>query len=207
MISNPPSDGSVAVSATAAVVQSGGRRRLMRGSIGAAPVLLTLMSQPSPANAAGFQCLSASATISANASGKAGIASGSSGCNGIGPLGWLNFAAPYPAGVTPATLFSNYFSGGGYLAGATFGSVLAEANTLAGNEPSKLRRNLVAAVLNILDGRLASSIVTIAKLISIWNQLGTSSSATWVVNGTGQTWNAQQTNVYWFNQHLFLGAV
>ena len=66
------------------------------------------------------------------------------------------------------------------------------------DEPHRLGRNLVAALLNALSGKLSASIINQTQLNTIWNTLGSSPTATWVVGATGQSWNAQQTNDLWF---------
>ena len=131
-----------------------GRRRLVQGGIGAAPLLMTLVSRPVLGS---VPCSTASMHCSATASGPR-----ASYCSGQTAAWWAD-SANYPqwpgsilpqdvTGVEtkPATKFSECFACNGYvagLAGMTYLQVLQQPPTGA---PS----HFAAALLNVRTGRV-----------------------------------------------------
>lgn len=182
------------------------RRRLVRGGLSAAPVALTFVSRPAPATPVPKgACLSASASVSLQAgahSNGAFISGGAAGCTGQGPVYWSTNL--FPSGYDRATsLFETTFPG--YVAGKTLVDILTDA--VANDVQSRLRRNLVAALLNIAAGFLeAPTVVTVANLQAIWAALGPTGPGTWQPSGSPSiVWDINQTNT-WFGT-LFLAAV
>ena len=194
-----------------AALKSLARRRLIRGGLSVAPVVMSFASRPALGVTNADGCLSASATFSLAAgqhSNGVGILKGQPGCTGLGPAAWATTA--FPAGYTLGSLFSDNFPG--YTAGKTLGNILTVYNAtsnpggdvVAGDAQSQLRRNLVAAMLNIQAGNLSPSVVTLTTLITIWTGLKSGGPGTWLVRSPS-TWNITQTN-QWFGT-LFTGAV
>src|SRR5438046_7128669 len=76
------------------------RRRLLRGGLAAAPVMMTLVSRPVLAQT----CTTPSGYVSANAS-----RPGGSSCSGYGPRHWYG-QMTWPSSYKPNDNFKKYFS-------------------------------------------------------------------------------------------------
>lgn len=165
---------------------SAGRRKLLRGGLGAAPVLATFVSQPVHAT---YTCKSASAYTSANAS-RPGV----SQCSGCSGAWWSANTNSWPTGCTPnSTRFDTYFSAtAAYPAGTTLSNVLGRTTTA---DSDKLARNMVAALMNIKSGRIGAGVFDEAALKTIW----TSAISTGYVPSAGAAaWNCAAVN-QWLN--------
>lgn len=143
---------------------SAGRRFLLRGGLGAAPVLMTLASEPVAATTS-VVCKTASAFTSITTSGRTGT---TIYCSGRSPESW---ASTLPSGsdwVTykPSTKFLSVFASTIQISDANvmFGSVLTAGPELA--------RHCIAAVLNAAAGLVPSSILSVATAKSIWVSIG-----------------------------------
>lgn len=176
-------DSQDAVPQTDAVVSTG-RRRLLRGSLGAAPVLVTFVSQPVHAT---YSCKSASAYTSANASRPAVTP-----CNGSSPSWWKTNTGSWVGCSSGTTLFSTYFSvTAGYPTGTKLMQVLEGTSTAT---VDKLARNMVACLLNIKSGRIGSAVFNEAELKTIW--LAASSGGGYTPTPGGPVWYSAQVNTW-----------
>lgn len=151
-----------------------GRRRLLQGGVGAAPLLMTLVSRPVLGHGGGFQCRSPSGFVSMPTSGHGQPLI----CRGLSPGFWKQpqkfdeWPKPfYPVKTKyhAATTFSPFFSYSPYPAGTTFLQVLETM----GGPPHSVARHVVATVLNIASGRVPPTVLTIALLKTIWNDYRT----------------------------------
>lgn len=163
---------------------SKGRRRLLRGSLGAAPVLATFVSQPVHAT---YSCKSASAFTSANASRPAVTP-----CNGCSPSWWKTNTGSWIGCSSGTTLFSTYFSvTGGYPTGTKLMQVLQGTSTAA---VDKLARNMVACLLNIKSSRIGTAVFDEAQLKTIW--LAASSGGGYTPTPGGPVWYSADVNAW-----------
>ena len=142
-----------------------GRRRLLRGGLGATPVLMTLVSGPVGAAA----CIQASAFASLHASGKQPTII----CSGRTPTQWFEANnGQWPAQLRPSNTakFSDQFSPALTDADATLRQVLDPSGSF-----SPVARNLVAALLNTLTSPplTPATILTTAMVRSIWTSFAT----------------------------------
>lgn len=162
---------------------SAGRRKLLRGGLGAAPVLATFVSQPVHAT---YACKSASAYTSANASRPAVTP-----CSGCAPSWWKTNTGSWGSCSTSA-LFSTYFSTtSGYPAGTTLLQVLQGTNTAA---IDKLARNMVACLLNIKTTRIGTAVFDENQLKTIW--INAISPSGYVPSTGASPWYAANVNTW-----------
>ena len=173
MATNPESEQGCAARDDASAAQLlASRRRLLRGSVGVAPVVLSLnsgrvMGLTNPAG----QCASASAFGSMNVSRPRNTVP----CSGVSPGYWKQYTIkPWPAGCYPvttgqnqATKFSGTFTpiGPGMTSDTTFLQVL--------NEPfaafsTALARAVVAAILNGKSDRVPLTLLPISQIQAMW---------------------------------------
>ena len=142
-----------------------GRRRLLRGGLGATPVLMTLVSGPVGAAA----CIQASAFASLHASGKQPIII----CSGRTPAQWFALAdTGWP--IDPSTKFKGAFSSAPSSdPGASSASLREVVSPNSSFGP--VARNLVAALLNTLTSPplTPATILTTATVKSIWTSFAT----------------------------------
>ncbi len=183
MAHDSSSDSQGAVAQPGAVL-SKGRRRLLRGSLGAAPVLATFVSQPVHAT---YSCKSASAYTSANASRPAVTP-----CNGSSPSWWRTNTGSWVGCSSGVTLFSTYFSvTSGYPAGTKLLQVLQGTSTAAAD---KLARNMVACLLNIKSSRIGTAVFDEAQLKTIW--LAASGGGGYTPTPGGPVWSSAEVNTW-----------
>ena len=152
-----------------------GRRRLLQGGVGAAPLLLTLVSRPVlGTGGGGFQCRTPSGFVSMPTSGHGKPLI----CRGVSPGFWKapqhfdEWPKPFYAVKTKyhaATTFSPFFSNSPYPASTTFLQVLETG----GGPPNSVARAVVATVLNIASGRVPTTVLTIALVKTIWTDYRT----------------------------------
>lgn len=143
-----------------------GRRRLLQGGLGAAPLLMTLVSRPVLGTGKGFQCRPPSGFVSMPTSGHGQPLI----CRGLSPGYWKNHD-DWPHGFYPvstkyktATKFSPFFSNSPYPASKTFLEVLQTG----GGPPNSVARHMVASVLNVASGRVPGTVLTIPLLKTMW---------------------------------------
>lgn len=153
-------------------VRSAKRRRLLRGGISAAPVLMTVATKPV---LGATVCAAASALGSANSA----AARTATVCNGLTPSQWkaqaMQWPTPYCAthaayrsGGTP-TLYHCPVTG---FAGHTFGDrTMLEVLDIAegGGGTAALGRYMVAALLNACSGR--TPVLNETGVRNMWNDL------------------------------------
>lgn len=155
------------------------RRRLIRAGLVSAPVLMTLVSRPVHA----ADCKSASATVSANASGKPLV------CGGDGPVTWL--AAPTWPVPKLTALLSTYLPDAPLPTGLPPNPTLLQVLQSTGTSATDvLARNIVAALLNVLSGKNPSQVVTQSMLNTIIGAGGNFNPS------PGVPWNTAQTNAW-----------
>lgn len=146
------------------------RRRLLKGGLGASPLLMTLISRPVLGD--GFRCVSPSGYTSMPSSRQPETHK----CDGGTPGFWKqeqHFKA-WPAGYYPktkngnqATTFAPFFSYSPYTPETTFLQVLETM----GGPPDSVARHIVAAVLNAEKGW--TTVMTVAAIKNIWNSYRT----------------------------------
>lgn len=141
----------------------GSRRRLLRGGLATAPVLLTLVNRPVMANE--LTCRTASALGSANLS---RTTSGTFNCRGRKPSSWLAAPTlpvdPWPPG-SRTELFENVFGGGSIYTGKTLSEMVA---LVANTGQEGLAKHLVAAYLNALQGLTPEQVLSVVTVKNIW---------------------------------------
>jgi hypothetical protein len=150
-----------------------GRRRLVQGSLGAAPLLMTLVSRP--VLGGNNQCFSPSGYHSMPTSqhGQPQF------CLGRTPGYWKqkqhfkSWVPPYYPVTKPgpggpvATLFKDWFSPA---PGALYTMTFLEALDAGGGPPNPLARHIVASILNVAIGWVPAPVLTVASLQGIWHQ-------------------------------------
>lgn len=146
------------------------RRRLLRGTLGAAPVLM--VSAPRSVMAGGGICVPASSFASINAS----RPDKQFTCSGRTPGYWKQeqwfgqWPAPYIPDGLSATLFNDVFGAARGYPGKSLLYVLG----LEGNPMGQgaLARHIVAALLNAAAG-LTLGVLDVGKVKGIWNEFVT----------------------------------
>jgi hypothetical protein len=153
------------------------RRRLIKGGLAGAPVLMTVVARP----ALGQQCLTPSAFGSGNLSRPGG---GGVPCNGATPGYWIGHVAEFPAAFPPTKSFTSVFgSGGGISSNSSLLDMLSGGNPLASN--------IVAAFLNAVSGRNVTPSADVVK--GIWGEVVTTGHFSPVA---GVTWLAADIIAY-----------
>ncbi len=162
-----------------------GRRRLLRGGLATAPVLLTLVSRSVLAQ----QCMTPSGYVSANAS----TAGRGMACTGRTPGYWRqsqHFSAwtppYYPTTVSGpgghnATLFDSVFSP--HYPNKTLLDVL-QPQVVGAGPPNDVARHIVAALLNVAAGW--TPVLTPTVLKDMWKEYLTKGSFS---PSSGASWN------------------
>jgi predicted acyltransferase len=141
------------------------RRRLLRGGLGAAPVLMTAFSKP--VIAGGVNCAPASSFASLNTSLPGNVVL----CMGHTPDFWVQpqqmsaWPSPYVPNGGQATLFDTVFGSSGGYPGKTLRNVLSFAS-IAGRDA--LARYIVAALLNAAKGITPASVMSVGTVKTIW---------------------------------------
>jgi len=200
-----PSDASAAPSGQSS--PDGHRRRILRAGLGAAPVLLTMVSRPVLAGqwrvvgggggGGNGQCFTPSGFVSMPTSqpGRPYY------CSGRTPGYWKqsqhfsDWSIPfYPTTVSgpgghSATLFKDWFTPSPYAPNITFLQVLG----LQGGPPDDVARHIVASVLNVARGWVP--VLTIQVLKGIWTE--------YMNTGGGTTGYFQPTaGVKWYHDDI-----
>lgn len=185
-LETPPSD--AARAALNDLSKAATRRRLLRGGLGASPVLLTLASRPVIATV----CRTASASASANAS-RPGA--NQTPCIGFSPAAWVaDSGGSWPPGVAKATaLVATYFPAAPApysIAGTKLIDVLSSADP---SSAAVLARAVVAALLNVRSGKTNGGVVSEAQLKTLWPAAVSPGGFS---PTPGIVWNAVQTTAW-----------
>jgi len=163
-----PVDPSPAPEGSEALTRAANRRRLLRGGLAAAPVLLTLASRP----VLGQTCTSISGMMSGNTSSPGGRAVV---CSGLSPSFWKQeqsftaWPSPYvPKSITgaverKATMFHACFTGSQFN-----GKSLLEVLDPSTSDRTGMGRYAVAALLNAQAGK--TPVLTVATVKNIWSE-------------------------------------
>ena len=199
MATNPESEQVRAASDDASGAQLlASRRRLLRGSVGVAPVVLSLnsgrvMGLTNPAG----QCASASAFGSMNVSRPRNTVP----CSGLSPGYWKQYTIkPWPPGCYPvriaqnaATKFSGTFTpiGPSMTTNTTFLEVIDEP---AQAFSTALARAVVAAILNGKSDRVPLSLLPISQIQAMWT--ATVNGGRYSVPNSTISWNAAEVVAY-----------
>ncbi len=144
-----------------------GRRRLLRGGLATAPVLLSLTSRPVTATTT---CTPASSHASINLSRPDTMYS----CGGKKPTWWkdqTSWPSGYrrtTSGAGAATTFNNVFGSSGYSSSTTLLQVLQSSSTAARD---RLARSCVAAVLNAAAGHTNGTVLSVATVKTMWSSV------------------------------------
>lgn len=159
------------------------RRRFLRTSLGAAPILMTLVSRPVLGGGGGNlggggQCFTPSGFVSMPTSQHGQGYT----CSGRTPGYWKNcdvgtgghsWPSPYyPTTISgnwghQATKFTDVFSPSPYPGSTTLLQVLE----MGGGPPNDVARHIVAALLNVASGW--TPVLTISRVQDIWNEYAT----------------------------------
>ena len=144
-----------------------GRRRLVRGGLGAAPVLMTLVSRPALGH--GYKCFSPSGFVSMPTSehGQPKFCSGRTPGYWKQPQHFDEWPKPYYPVNTKyktATKFKDVFSPTLY----PWSTTLLQVLELQAGPPNDVARHIVAALLNVKKGW--TPVLTIESVKGIWTQ-------------------------------------
>jgi hypothetical protein len=145
-------------SAAGGVTQAA-RRRLLRGGLGTAPVLLSLASSPVGATL----CTTGSAFTSLHPSGRQPTVS----CGGFSPTTWASSSSSYPSGTGQGNKFNAYFSPD---VPSMTNIQLKDLFALTSlTTQQKVAQYCAAAYLNALTGKVPASILSDALAKTIWS--------------------------------------
>ena len=158
------------------------RRRLLRGGLAAAPVLLTLASRPVLAQ----HCTTPSGYVSANAS----TAGRGVACSGHTPAYWANTQhfMEWPAGFIAdpanpqATRFNDQFS-----PPLQSNPLLVDALALTGSDTNNVAGNVSAALLNAAKG--LTPVLSVSAVKDIWSEFASTGSFS---PSSGAHWNSSE---------------
>jgi hypothetical protein len=144
------------------------RRRLLRGGIAAAPVILTV----APGSVlAGTSCTSASAFASLNASRTTSLPV----CSGHKPDWWCANTGSWPATCTTSTKWQDC----GLAIHSSFAGTTTLLNVMKFTETSGhkcVAKHIAAALLNAKTGATPAEVLNEAKVKSVWNEFCPNSS-------------------------------
>ena len=175
-----------------------GRRRLLQGGLGAAPVLMTLVSRPVLGQGI---CQTPSGFVSANASNVGTTAT----CSGHTPAFWANSSnfGQWPSGFNPTnpqvTRFAGnqgVFSNSPNSAPFNGNPTLVQALGFSGNSTNDVARYVSAAVLNAAKG--LTPVLTVPQVKAIWAEYGATGYGTvgYYSPTAGSRWSAQEIIAY-----------
>jgi hypothetical protein len=158
------------------------RRRLLRGSVAAAPVVLSVVSTPVMATTGTGSCTSASAFASINTSRAGAI---STTCGGQPPSYWVSCAGTkskgyadtaWPTGYKPTDFFVTHFTTA--FSGCTSATTLLDVLNLPDTSGIKCSAKLtVAALLSAGKGApYATTVMDPARCKTLWKQYAPTAS-------------------------------
>jgi len=155
------------------------RRRVLRGGLAAAPVLMTLVSRPVlGGHTTTERCTTPSGFVSANAS----TAGRGVACEGRTPSYWKS-RSNWPAPYTPGTKFNDVFSNPAYTAYKY--KTLLDVLGMTGGPPGSVAAACVAALLNAQSQWTPPLQVSAVK--DIWSEYSTKG---YYSPCAGAKWNA-----------------
>ena len=143
-----------------------GRRRLLRGGLGAVPVVLTIASPSVMATGGGSVCTPASSFASINTS----RPDRTFGCSGRTPGYWkqsqhhANWPTPFVATGNDATKFNDVFGSAYGYPGKTLLDVLG----LQGGDRNAVARHIVAALLNAAKNWTSPEVLSVTTVKLVW---------------------------------------
>ena len=149
-------------------VASPSRRLLLRGGLGAAPVVMTFSSLPASA----ATCVAASAFTSLTPSGQARAARTAATCGGMQPSTWSSASSTaWPSGVTANSKFQMNLGFSSVPSGLTpsdpkLGVLFALASP---SDEQKVAQHCAAAVLNSRTGSVPATILSETLAKKIWS--------------------------------------
>lgn len=144
------------------------RRRLLRGGLAAAPVLMSVASRPVMAGGQAGRCTPASSFASINASRPDELYH----CSGRTPGYWKQsqffhlWPSPYKPQGNNATQFDDVFGAAGGYPGKTLLDVLSLEGNAGGRDA--LARHIVAALLNAASGKTPADVLSVSTVKAIW---------------------------------------
>lgn len=177
------------------------RRRLLKGGLAGAPVLMTLASRP--AHATGAVCATPSGYYSAQTFHSHNPQNVT--CTGLTPGYWKThidpgdhpYAWPSPyiptttfAPPTPATKFNDVFGSNPFPANVI---TLLDVLNQGGGGAIAVGRHIVAALLNAKSG--TATVLTVAQVLAIWANFASSGFVSYQVS-PGVIWSASQLDDY-----------
>ncbi len=177
-------------------VSTEARRRLLKGGLAGAPVLMTLASRP--VHATGAVCATPSGYYSAttfNSRNPQNVT-----CTGRTPGYWKThilpndhpyaWPSPYIPTGTSASLFGVVFTGNPFGPNATLLDVL----NLGGGGYIAVGRHIVAALLNAKTG--IATVLTVPQVLAIWAKFAYPGLYTSYQVSPGVLWTADQLDAY-----------
>jgi hypothetical protein len=172
------------------------RRRLLKGGLSAAPVVLSLSSRPVLAGGLPALCTTPSGFASINLS-KHNHSTGT--CSGRTPGYWKNAPTtsspsqpswPYP----PSSLFKTYFS-----PSLSYGDLtLLQALQCGGNASGEvaLVRHITAALLNAAAGLTPAVVLDVSRVKAIWQEFAMHAPGGYYEPMAGVKWYADDIVTY-----------
>lgn len=167
------------------------RRKLIKGSLAAGPVILTLASRPSFA----WHCKSPSGFVSGNQSHAAVADEGT-----LSPASWLGMANwPAPFSKTnnnkwPA-FYNTTFDGQTFHSGSSINYQTGHSQTVTIRDVMSVSGSLgsyiLAALLNLKNGKVPNECLTEAMLFKMFNDCATQGYYLPMSSNTHTQWNAQ----------------
>lgn len=175
-------------------VESGRRRRFLGAGVSAAPVMLTLVSQP----ALGGTCFSPSQSLSNNTS----VSRPKPQCVGAeSPGNYMAQTTNWPMSqVKPTDKFHNVFLAG---ANVDFGNrTFQQVLELSGNKDKfKTAFHVIGAYLNILRGFIPQEVLDVKALKEIWSQYAADGTYQ-PIPGSLTEWNGEKIVEYLKNNDI-----
>jgi len=181
--------------AAAGALASSARRRLLRGGLSAAPVVLTLASRPVLATT----CVTASAMASANASRPAG---NSVTCAGMNAQYWCGSFTGWPSLMPKTTTFNACIGPSLFKDTTTCLDVLKgkhEYGSTSTYSAAQLEfaKNCVLAMVNLADNKIGTDVLSVTQIKRAWLDAPSGNFAADAASGI--RWDTNKVNL-WFTQ-------
>jgi len=184
------------VAEAASTSKAASRRRLLKGGLSVAPVVLSLSSRPVMAGGLPALCVTPSGFASINVSNHTHT---SGTCSGRTPGYWKNAPTtnsptqpswPYP----PSSLFKTYFS-----PSLAYGDLtLLQALQCGGNANGEvaLVRHITAALLNAAAGLTPANVMDVTRVKAIWQEFAMRAPGGYYEPIAGTKWYADDIVTY-----------
>lgn len=174
---------------------SAGRRRLLRGGLGASPLLLTLASRPALGGGTGRQCFSPSGFVSMPTS----VHGEPTLCNGRSPGYWKNWPKKsWPAPYHPNVKFKSVFTTLGIGQAFKTMTLMQVLETGGGGGVADMGRYIVAALLNAQSGK--TPVLSVQAVKDLWSDYEADGQAEVTA---GVFWGPEEIKAYiestWFD--------